>query len=288
MELISPILSSQNPDGGWPYIRGSSWTEPTVYALLAQLAVQPDGASFERGLNWLRRQQRPDGGWAPQPAVAQSTWVTSLVALLPADKIGAVGHDAAVAWLLRQTGEESGWVYRLRQRLLGYSVGEELSHSGWPWFPGTAAWVTPTSLAVLALEKAVRRNRQPLLTERIAQGKEFLLARQCADGGWNHGSSRALGYDGNSYPETTGVALLALHGSRSPKLGKALAAAERHWRDCRSAEAAGWLFLGLQAHARQPQTVVAPSPYRGVRDSSLWILVQAAAQGRNFFLGDPA
>ena len=63
--------------------------------------------------------------------------------------------------------------------------------------------------------------------------------------------SRALGYDGNSYPETTGAALLALAGAAN--LDKSLAAAERHWRECRSAEGAAWLKLGLLANGRKQE-----------------------------------
>ena len=36
---IELVVSKQNRDGGWPYVRGTSWTEPTVYAILALLAA---------------------------------------------------------------------------------------------------------------------------------------------------------------------------------------------------------------------------------------------------------
>src|SRR6202161_3126536 len=52
------IISLQNHDGGWPYRKGgSSWTEPTVFALLAQSAGESDPQSLERGFHWLRSVQ---------------------------------------------------------------------------------------------------------------------------------------------------------------------------------------------------------------------------------------
>jgi hypothetical protein len=107
------------------------------------------------------------------------------------------------------------------------------------------------------------------------------MTRRCADGGWNHGSSHALGYEGNSYPETTGAALLALKGM--PGLEKSIAAAERHWRDCRSAEGAAWLKLGLMVHGRKVEGWPVQSKPRNIRDTALCVLADRAEQGKNVF-----
>jgi hypothetical protein len=85
----------------------------------------------------------------------------------------------------------------------------------------------------------------------------------CADGGWNHGSNRALGRDGDSYPETTGIALAALHrAAQQEKIGRdivdrAKKTARRHLAECTTAEGIAWLRMGLTAHGesvrlRQP------------------------------------
>src|SRR5579864_4784817 len=127
--LVTALAHSQNPDGGWPYRAGSSWTEPTVLSLLA---LTPSPATV-RGYAWLAAGQRKDGGWSPQPHVDETTWVTSLVALLPPEVLGAERHRRAIAWILAQTGEDSTLWYRVRQSLLGGSAEQ---NPGWPWFPG--------------------------------------------------------------------------------------------------------------------------------------------------------
>src|SRR4051794_23534482 len=103
---IGLLVSKQNADGGWPYLTGASWTEPTVYAVLALLAAG-ENSPAQHGLAWLRARQLPDGGWPPQTGFDESTWVTALVALIGPEKLGKAGHSGAIAWLLRTEGEET-------------------------------------------------------------------------------------------------------------------------------------------------------------------------------------
>jgi hypothetical protein len=281
---IELLISRQNPDGGWPYLRGESWTEPTVYAVMAVLAAGGT-ASASRGMRWLAAAQRRDGGWAPQPAVDQSTWVTGLLALLPiGDAISATSHAGAIRWLMGTVGHESTLEYRVREWLLGNAIPADQEFAGWPWVPGAAAWVGPTSIAMLALDREQRRRPSAAVGDRISTGRKFLLCRMCQGGGWNHGSARPLGYDSDPYPETTGMALAALRGETSPEVGQALGVARRFLAECRSADALNWLRLGLLAHGGLPERFTLPDVVcRTVPELSLNLLLQQGDAFRRFF-----
>jgi hypothetical protein len=272
---VTDWAARQNSDGGWAYGRGCSWAEPTAFVLLAQSAGSPDRMSFPKGGKFFASLARQDGGWSPQPGVGESTWVTALAALLPEALISEQQRRQAIGWLKDQSGRDSSLLYRLRQRLSGDK--EELPE-GWPWFPGASAWVIPTSLGILAFERALRRGASDRgeIEDRIEEGKKFLLARQCADGGWNYGSIHVLGRDGDSYPETTGIALLALNGvPQSAQLEKAKATARRHFSECRAAEGIAWLRMGMAAQGETIASAIEPV-CRTNMDAALMALAAAS------------
>jgi|SRR6185437_716175 len=282
--MVGNLVDKQNSDGGWPYVRGGSWVEPTVYAVLALLS-EGETQAAGRGLRWIRSVRRSDGGWAPRAGVDQSTWVTALVALLPPEYLGERYHQSAIEWLLDMRGRESTRLYRVREWLLGNPDLPDRDFPGWPWFPGTAAWVSPTALAVIALQKQQALHPSKEIAERVGKGQTFLLRHTCKGGGWNHGSANALGYASHAYPETTGMALAALRGATSPKLDESLAVAREFLGQCRSADALNWLSLGLRAHGQLPSSFSPPGEIscRTISETSMQVVLAAGGSGRQYF-----
>jgi hypothetical protein len=276
------LLVSQNPDGGWPYQRGGpSWTESTAYALLALMVQRSVAEPVDRGLRWMKAAQLPDGGWPPQPGIRQSAWMTAIAAMLGPVALGGDAYRRGIGWILQQRGEDSNLLSRVRQFLTGGAQADP----GWPWFPGTSAWVTPTALSMLALRQAARYADSAPLQARLDEGASYLLAHACSDGGWNHGAARALDYDARSYPETTGVALLALSGRDGPAIRKGCERARAQLAECRTSEAESWLRLGLLAHGQLPPDIGPPArPARTIQNAALALLASAAVQRRNPFL----
>jgi hypothetical protein len=274
---LNLVRSEQNADGGWGYRPGLSWTEPTAWAVLALAAGNDSGTAFERGCAWLRAAQLRDGGWPPSKAVEESTWVTAL-AVLALSHSGSV-PQSGLEWLVERNGRETDWVQRVRDWMLNAKPADPSSGSGWFWYPGTAAWVIPTSFAILALAQAAPGVSTALaerIRERITEGRQFLLSRRCRDGGWNHGSAEALGYSSDSYPETTGLALLSLEQPPAD----ALDAAERELKNCKSAQGTGWLQVGLFVHGRIHSEAV-PAWRETLTDATLAVVTSAAVEGRN-------
>ncbi len=249
-ELQRQLLASQNPDGGWPFLKGSSWTEPTALALLALRLHDHSPPARQAAVSWLERRQNTDGGWRPNDAVPASTWVTSLaiLALPNASKQGGV-------WL-------AGHVFR--------------KDGGSPWFPGTAGWVTPTATSILALS----RQDSASFVSQIEQNRKFLLSRRCRDGGWNHGGSNFRSENASSYPETTGIALLALAGVPPEQLTAAFRLSDDFLKNPGSTEGLSWLQMGLIAQRRKLDNLQPRFRPRTIRDISLRLLALAALEGR--------
>jgi prenyltransferase beta subunit len=249
-ELQRQLLASQNPDGGWPFLKGSSWTEPTALALLALRLHDHSAPVCQAAASWLERRQNPDGGWRPNDAVPASTWVTSLAILA----LPNTGKRAGV-WLSKHIYSKEG---------------------GFPWFPGTAGWVTPTASSILALSRLDGAS----FASPIEQGRRFLLSRRCRDGGWNHGGSSFRSENATSYPETTGLALLALAGVPSEQFTAALRLGGDFLQNPGSIEGLSWLQMGLVAQGKKLEDSQSHPQSRTIRDVSLRLLALAALDGR--------
>jgi hypothetical protein len=138
---------------------------------------------------------------------------------------------------------------------------------------------------MLALRKAPQCTESARIVTRLQMGVACLLQHACSDGGWNYGAARALDFDAHSYPETTGVALLALTGKDSPVIRKACRWAQAQLPKCQTSEGESWLRLGLLAHGQLPSDTPLPlrSP-RTIQNAALALLSSDAIEGRNSFL----
>lgn len=223
------LLRLQNPDGGWGYYPGrGSCLEPTAWALIALR----EGPAVERGWKLLRSWQRPDGGWRAATKVDESHWASSLVVLLHGlRKDFGPSCQRGVTWLLGQKGVGESLFARLQRTLSRRKiVDQDVTLTAWPWRAGNAAWVEPTSYAMLALRASGPRVDPAQSRARLELGQRMLLERRCKDGGWNYGNRRVLDVDLESFPETTAAALLALHnGLDRQSVEPALARAGQAW-----------------------------------------------------------
>jgi hypothetical protein len=289
VEQFAPRLrflrSVQNPDGGWGYFPGKqSWLEPTVWAALAIAADRPSIAHVTRAWAYVRSWQNPDGGWPPAPAVRGSGWGTAL-ALTLADVVGERGPalERGVRWLLASTGVESSWTNRLARRF-GVGVERDVDHVGWPWRPGTSAWVEPTVHSLIALRKVAYRRPDRAIAARLEAGEELLLVMRCEDGGWNYGSPKAVGVPLPSYAETTALALAGLQDRAPAEAFDAV----RRWDAAELPPLArAWLAVALRLNGKEAAPCPDPGTHRDVlltavealgTDNGSWRLLRPGAR----------
>ena len=244
------LLRTQNADGGWGYFPGkTSWLEPTAYAMLA-LHGTGGSAALARAWALIGSWQLDDGGWRPAAQVPSATWVTAL-ALTLCCVLQRYDHQfrMAVHWLLRTAGAESSFAMRAASYLHFLSSDVNVSHKAWPWRPGTASWIEPTALALLALKSVPTQHRNRDMEWRIREGEEMILARRDRDGGWNSGNPNVFQTDLPSYPETTALAMLGLQGRAGHDM---VAVAERFRAQSKSSLANAWLAIAMRCYGATP------------------------------------
>jgi squalene cyclase len=284
-ELQASLLSARNADGGWPFRQGASWTEPTALALLALQSANDSGDARSRAASWLAKRQSADGGWTPCFSVPTSTWVTSLALLaLAQEPPYSKCSSGGLRWLSSHIYPDLPVIQSLLQRSFGFSPSQAPGSS--PWFPGTAGWVIPTSLSILALSAWSRQTALANVHETVSRAQNYLLSRRCSDGGWNHGGSPQRSENSVSYAETTGLALLALANYSSPSahLTPALRLAQEFLRQPDSPEGHAWLVMGLAAHGQKIAAPPFAQRLRTNRDLALQLIAFHALRGHNPFL----
>jgi hypothetical protein len=225
-DAVALLSSAQDASGGWGWLAGQpANTECSALAVMALHAHRGSAAvdqhAVRRGLGWLQSRQRPDGSWPLSDQVPGSSWMSSLAVLALAHTNAADERAVRGAmWLLGQRSREQPWLHRVWQRFFPEPRIIDQDHDlvGWPWTADTSAWVEPTAWSLLALKQLAAYLPSRLVAERIRDGELLLADRMCAGGGWNYGNRRVLGEDLSPYPDTTALALIALHDSRDDTL----------------------------------------------------------------------
>jgi hypothetical protein len=162
----------------------------------------------------------------------------------------------SVDWMLSVVGAEHTVLMRAASFLHLLKTKLDVSHEGWPWREGNAAWIEPTAHTLVALKKVAGSYKGGELEHRVRDGEALVLSRRCSDGGWNCGNPNVLNFDLPSYPETTGLALLGLQGRSASELAGPLDAARRFREETKSSLAKAWLTIALRCHG---QNVSAPA-----------------------------
>jgi squalene-hopene/tetraprenyl-beta-curcumene cyclase len=207
------IEGLQSSDGGWgafdadntheflnniPFADHGALLDPPspdltarCLSMLAQLGATPQSSpAMQRGIDYLRRTQLPDGSWYGRWGVnyIYGTW-SSLCALNAA----GIGHDApeitrAASWLVSIQNDDGGWGEDGASYKLDYR-----GHEPAPSTPSQSAW------ALLGLMAAGTVDHPA-----VERGIKYLLATQDAEGLWSERD-----YTGTGFPR---VFYLRYHG----------------------------------------------------------------------------
>jgi len=183
----------QNPDGGWGYGSGQgSNVEATAAVTTAAVALASAGdpamaSLHEDAVGWLQAAQNADGGWGFARDDPQSGWMTAWAVLaLARDSVVTEAVDRGAGWLLRTQALDSGasaTAAELQQSKT--ALGMDLTLRAWPWLPGQASFVEPSSMALWALASV---PPSPAIRARVDQVVRYLVDRRCQPAGWNVGN----------------------------------------------------------------------------------------------------
>jgi squalene-hopene/tetraprenyl-beta-curcumene cyclase len=153
-----------------------------VIEMLAKEGMAGD-PRLERAIEWLLREQEPDGSWFGRWG-ANHVYGTGAVVPALVEAGLQPSHEAirrAVAWLEAVQNEDGGW-------------GEDLrSYVDPAWRGRGVSTASQTAWALLALHAAGERG------DSVSAGIEFLVATQREDGSWDEPWYTGTGFPGDFY-----------------------------------------------------------------------------------------
>jgi squalene-hopene/tetraprenyl-beta-curcumene cyclase len=152
-------------------------------SFLAQLDFEEDRAAIARGVDYLRREQRPDGSWFGRWGTNYIYGTWSVLCALNA--AGVAPDDAmvrrAAGWLINKQRADGGWGEDCES--YGDAPAGEFHGHAAQSLPSQTAWAMLGLMAAgLADHEAVRR------------GAAFLQAAQEEDGSWTEAAYNAVGF----------------------------------------------------------------------------------------------
>jgi len=239
--------------GGWSHYSAQFVTEPTSLALLALHSSSSGSTITRKELEPLLACQRPNGLWPAfrDGAAGVSFWasaiaVNTLMILEAAPERFARALDS----LVHCRPLEASWLVRLKFRISDRQVRFDPTKYGWAWVADTVSWVVPTSMALIALERAKRLGliRGSELQKRLRLGVEMLLDRVCPEGGWNAGNAFVYGVPLCPHIDATAIALAALRFHHSLPIVRDSLTWILNRIDCSSAYSLAWVILSAAAY----------------------------------------
>lgn len=240
------IRSRALKEGGFSSVQGGKFKpDATAFAVLAlKSAGLENDPIISASRSALVARQMPDGRVPQADFSPEAFWPTSLALL--AWK-GDSNSESAAAQAIDFLLNIESVTYPAAQNN-ARTAGHDYSIVGWPWVTGTFGWLVPTAYATMAL-KAYGRSRE----KRIVEARRFIIDRQLPSGGWNYGGTLVFDKELEPFPDTTGIALVALTDLCSnADVKKSISYLEGCIDSIRSPHSLSWGILGLSAWDRRP------------------------------------
>lgn len=235
-EITGSIIKNTLPKGGFAnHKNGSYRPDATSWAVIAFSSLNINDSSIDSARKKLEQTQMPDGRVPLQINQPQTCWPTSLAIMAWHNEKKFEGNQNKAVHFMQNF---SGLHWEKNDDSV---TGHDTKIKGWPWIENTHSWVEPTSIAIIALEIAGKKSHP-----RIEEAKRMLLDRQLNSGGWNYGNTTVFDRQLRPMPESTGMALSALHKKVERKtVQKSLNYLKNNIKNLKTPFSLGWGLLGL-------------------------------------------